>query len=66
MASEAAPILGIEPRLVPITIDQMPLKAPRPRYCALSTKKLAAAGFTMPTWRDALRRWLTSRGDGLE
>ena len=61
VASEAAAILGIEPRLVAITVDQLPLRVPRPRYCALSTKKLAAAGFTMPTWRDALRRWLGTR-----
>ena len=54
VAGEAAAILGIEPRLVPITVDQMPLKVPRPRYCALSTRKLAATGFAMPTWRDAL------------
>ena len=63
LAKEAAAVLGIEPRLVPITVDQMPLKVPRPRYCALSTKKLAATGFAMPTWRDALRRWLQSRVD---
>jgi dTDP-4-dehydrorhamnose reductase len=61
VAREAAAILGSEPRLIPISMDQMPLKAPRPRYCALSTKKLAAAGFTMPPWPDALRRWLSSR-----
>lgn len=62
VAREAAAILGIEPRLVPVTVDQMPLKVSRPRYCALSTRKLAATGFTMPTWRDALRRWLEGRG----
>jgi dTDP-4-dehydrorhamnose reductase len=62
VAREAAAVLHMEPRLVPITVDQMPLKAPRPKYCALSTKKLTAAGFAMPTWRDALRRWLTARG----
>ena len=61
VAKEAAAILGIEPHLVPITVDQMPLKVHRPRYCALSTRKLAAAGFAMPPWRDALRRWLSSR-----
>jgi len=62
VAREAAAILRVEPRLVPITVDQFPLKAPRPLYCALSPRKLAAAGFPMPTWRDALRRWLTGRG----
>lgn len=58
VAVEAARVLGMASRLVPITVDQLPLRVPRPRYCALSTAKLAAAGFTMPSWRDALRRWL--------
>jgi dTDP-4-dehydrorhamnose reductase len=61
VAAEAARILGVPPRLVPITVDQMPLRVPRPRYCALSPRKLAAAGFTMPTWQNALRRWLEAR-----
>jgi dTDP-4-dehydrorhamnose reductase len=61
VAREAATILRVEPKLVPITVDAMPLKAPRPRYCALSTRKLAAAGFAMPPWQDALQRWLASR-----
>jgi dTDP-4-dehydrorhamnose reductase len=61
VAAEAARILGVQPRLVPMTVDQMPLHVPRPRYCALSTKKLVAAGFAMPTWQDGLRRWLASR-----
>ena len=62
VAREAAALLGVEPRLVPVTVDQMPLKAPRPRYCALSPAKLRSAGFEMPTWRDALQRWLSTRG----
>jgi dTDP-4-dehydrorhamnose reductase len=36
-------------------------KAARPVYCALSPAKLAAAGFTMPPWQDAMRRWLTAQ-----
>jgi dTDP-4-dehydrorhamnose reductase len=64
VAAEAAQILGVPPRLVPITVDQMPLRVPRPRYCALSPKKLAAAGFAMPTWQNALRRWLEGRSRG--
>ena len=42
------------PRLVPVTLDEVTLKAPRPRYCALSNQKLADAGFAMPSWQDAL------------
>jgi dTDP-4-dehydrorhamnose reductase len=64
VAAEAARILNVPPRLVPITVDQLALRVPRPRYCALSTKKLAAAGFAMPTWEDGLRRWLASRARG--
>jgi dTDP-4-dehydrorhamnose reductase len=61
ISMEAAALLGVTPRLVPITIDQMPLKAPRPLYCALSTRKLAATGFQMPTWQNGLRRWMAIR-----
>lgn len=62
VAEETARLLGISPRLVPVTMAQMTLKAGRPRYCALSNRKLAEAGFPMPDWRDALRRWLAVRG----
>ncbi len=61
IAVEAARLLAVEPRLNRITTDQVSLRASRPQYSALSTDKLAAAGFSMPTWRDALRRWLASR-----
>ena len=44
--------------LQPIRVSEVPLKAPRPRYCALSNDKLRAAGFTMPTWQSALERHL--------
>jgi dTDP-4-dehydrorhamnose reductase len=63
VAGEVAALVGNQrPNLVGVTMDQVKLKAPRPRYCALSVAKLAAAGFTMPAWQDALRRWLTTRG----
>lgn len=61
LAEEAARVLGVTPRLEPITLDQSSLRAARPRFCALANRKLAAAGFTMPRWDDALRRWLTVR-----
>jgi len=62
VAREAAALLGIaQPKLVPVTMDQIQLKAPRPRFCALSVEKLSAAGFEMPTWQDGLRRWLSAR-----
>ena len=61
MAVEAARILGVSPRLQGVTMDEMSLKATRPRFCALANRKLADAGFTMPSWQDALGRWLAGR-----
>lgn len=61
VAAEAARILGVPPRIVPVTMGEITLRAARPRYCALSPQKLAAAGFVMPSWRDALQRWMTAR-----
>ena len=59
IAREAARLLGVAPRLKPITLDDLRLAAPRPRYCALHSGKLAAAGIPMRHWKDALRDWLT-------
>ena len=56
-----ASLLGVEARLKLVMSDQVALKASRPVYSALSVDKLAAAGFHMPEWRDALRRWLAMR-----
>lgn len=64
VAEEAARVLGVTPRLQPVTMDQVGLKARRPRFCALANRKLAAAGFPMPTWHDALRRWLAHPESG--
>jgi len=56
IAREAARLLGSEPRIVPVKMADLPLRAKRPRFCALSNAKLAAAGAPMPTWQDALAR----------
>jgi dTDP-4-dehydrorhamnose reductase len=61
VAAEAARLLGVTPQLVPVTMAQAQMQASRPRFCALSNRKLAATGFRMPTWSDALRRWLEAR-----
>jgi dTDP-4-dehydrorhamnose reductase len=61
LATEVAGVLGVPARLKPITMEDARFVAVRPRFCALSNRKLAAAGFQMPAWQDALRRWLTVR-----
>jgi dTDP-4-dehydrorhamnose reductase len=53
--------LGVPPILDPVTMAQVQMKASRPRFCALATDKSAAAGFPMPSWQDAIGRWLASR-----
>jgi dTDP-4-dehydrorhamnose reductase len=58
VALEAARLLGLTPRFQLTTMSQVTLRAARPRYCALDNRKLAAAGFAMPSWQDALGRWL--------
>jgi len=58
IAREAARLLGREPRVKPLTLESVSLRAPRPRYCALSNAKLASLGIVMPSWQDALRRYL--------
>ena len=46
-------------RLVPVRMADMKFRADRPLYCALSNEKLAAAGFVMPTWQDAIARYVS-------
>lgn len=58
IATEAARLLGGEARLKPLTLDTVALRAPRPRYCALSNARLASCGIAMPSWKDALQRYV--------
>jgi dTDP-4-dehydrorhamnose reductase len=62
VALEAARLLCVPAHLKPITTTDARFAAERPRFCALSNRKLAAAGFEMPPWQDALQRWLAVRG----
>jgi dTDP-4-dehydrorhamnose reductase len=61
VAREAARQLGVEPRLEALAMDRVTMRAMRPKFCALANGKLAAAGFPMPSWQDALARWLIAR-----
>lgn len=59
LAREIGRISGVEPELVAVKVADVKMKARRPQYAALSNAKLAAAGVVMPTWQDALRRYLS-------
>jgi dTDP-4-dehydrorhamnose reductase len=59
-AQELARQAGLEPRLQPVRLADLNLRARRPLYCALSNEKLRQAGVDMPTWQDGVRRYLES------
>ena len=62
MATALAGELGVEPAVRGVTLDELNLRAPRPPcFCALSNRRLAAAGIAMPHWRDAVARYARVR-----
>jgi dTDP-4-dehydrorhamnose reductase len=44
--------------LKPISVNDVSLPAARPQFAALSNEKLARAGYSMPSWQDAIARYL--------
>ena len=58
LGAEAARLLGTDANLVPVRVADVPMRAARPQYCALSTARLAGAGVSMPAWQDALARYI--------
>jgi dTDP-4-dehydrorhamnose reductase len=52
---------GFSTEVRPVTTLQFPRPAPRPAYSVLSPASLQGWGVTMPSWQDALRRYLRAR-----
>ena len=50
---------GSESALKPISVNDVRLRAERPQFAALSNAKLAMAGYKMPTWQDAIGRYIS-------
>jgi dTDP-4-dehydrorhamnose reductase len=63
VAVEAARLLQRDADIVPVLSDSVKLRARRPRYCALSNQKLAEAGIALPTWQEALARYVSLSRD---
>lgn len=61
IAERAAALMGVELRMRPLTLETAQLRAKRPRYCAMSNAKLAAAGIRMRPWDEALAEFLGHR-----
>jgi dTDP-4-dehydrorhamnose reductase len=61
LARELARLAGRpDAPIVEVRMADVKLVAPRPRFAALSNAKLTGAGVAMPTWQDALARYVTS------
>lgn len=59
IAEELARLIGRADAVIePTRMADLKLRAPRPLFAALSNAKLAAAGVTMPSWQDALARYV--------
>ena len=52
---------GFSTEVRPVSTQQMVRPAPRPAYSVMSAKSLANYGIVMPTWQDALARYLQAR-----
>jgi len=52
---------GLTTEVRPVSSQQMARPAPRPAYSVLSPTSLHRYGIEMPTWKDALRRYLDAR-----
>ena len=58
IAEEIARRLRRDAELIPVKSTEVKLKAKRPVYCALSNAKLTDAGIPMPSWQEALERYI--------
>ena len=52
---------GLNTNIHPTTSEKMARPAPRPSYSVLSARSLHECGITMPSWEDALDRYLQER-----
>ncbi len=60
-AAEIVRKAGLPTEVRPVSSQQMPRPAPRPAYSVLSGASLKNYGVEMPTWQDALNRYLQER-----
>jgi len=60
-AQEIVAGAGLSTKILPTTSDKFVRPAERPKYSVLSSKSLEQYQVAMPTWQDALHRYLTER-----
>lgn len=60
-AREIVGASGLKTEVRPVSTEQMPRPAKRPKYSVLSDASLKRYGIEMPTWQNALQRYLRER-----
>jgi len=60
-AEEIVRIAGLTTTIRPVSSQQMARHAPRPAYSVLSPTHLQGFAIEMPSWRDALQRYIKNR-----
>jgi dTDP-4-dehydrorhamnose reductase len=65
-AQEIVREAGLTTEVRPVSSQQMARPAPRPRYSVLSATSLQRYGIEMPSWQDALERYLEERQDSMQ
>ena len=61
-ATHIVRIAGLNTDVRPVSSQQMARPAPRPAYSVLSPDSLHSHGIEMPSWRDAIGRYVNQRG----
>jgi len=61
LAAAIARAAGVNTDIMPTMSAEVKTPAVRPRFCALSNRKLSALGIEMPTWESAVERHLAAR-----
>lgn len=61
-AKEIVEVSGLRTYVKPVSTAQFPRPARRPAYSVLSPATRIAYGIEMPTWQDAMRRYLAEAG----
>ena len=62
-ARETVKGAGLQTEVRPVSSEQMARPAPRPAYSVLAATSLQRYGIEMPSWEDALRRYLEERNN---
>lgn len=61
LAQQAARQTGGASHIVPVSAAELATRVSRPLFAALSNRRLADAAYAMPSWQDALARYLSVR-----